>query len=144
MFQDLVFIAFEFWEKSTMSHLIYIHEKISKKKFARLYVLNTTQAIEVQLTLTNISQNENCLQHILREWDLIMHDINPFAQAFRMMFETETKWGSIPHKVFTNANVYMVLQRDTHTDQAQYNLPTANYVAMVYKMMMKSHCSSVI
>lgn len=101
------------------------------RKYAQLYVLSTTQAVEERL---NIPQNENCLRHILRQLDKIMHNINPFAQAYRMMSEVERQNQEDSHRNgLPIPNVYMELRRDRHTDHRRYNLPTANEVAMVFQ-----------
>lgn len=58
----------------------------NQRKFPQLYVLNTTQAVQ---KILNIPQNEKCVGYILRHLYLITQDINPFVQAYKMMYEIE-------------------------------------------------------
>lgn len=55
-----------------------------QRKFSQLYALNTTQAVQKRL---NIPQNEKSVRYILRHLYLMMQNINPFAQAYKMMYE---------------------------------------------------------
>lgn len=66
--------------------------------------------------------------------DLMRQNINPFAQAYRMMYETERQnHEQAARNNLPIPNVQMVLCRDRHSDQRRYSLLTANEVAMVYR-----------
>lgn len=56
------------------------------RKFAQLYVLDCTQAVDKRL---QIKENSGCLPLLMRKLDQLMKQINSFAEAFKMLSEVE-------------------------------------------------------
>ncbi len=101
------------------------------RQFAQIYILDPDEALNQRL---GIAANTGCNPNILTALDELLRQINPFAQAYKMMREVEleeaqkaTVEGRSIHEVS------MAIVTDRFTDPRRYNLPCTNEVAIVFQ-----------
>ena len=70
---------------------------------------------------------------MLSELDSLLRNINPYAKAYKMMYEVErkelercVKIGSMPREVT------MIIKRNDKLDKNRYNEASCNEVAMIF------------
>lgn len=97
-----------------------------QRKYGQLYILDNEEANK-----SRAENNNKCTIQILNKLDNIIRQINPYAHAYKMMYEVEReeiircqKQG-VPTK-----NVKMIIKRKN--EDHRYNLASSNEVAVVF------------
>ncbi|ODM86919.1 ATP-dependent DNA helicase pif1 [Orchesella cincta] len=93
----------------------------SPPTYSQLYFLDPEFATEERL---KNSHNTKCKRIIMENIDALLRQINPYAQAFKMMKEVQTTTQC--------QDIRMLIVKDQFQDPRRYNLPTANEVAAVF------------
>ncbi|XP_054706622.1 uncharacterized protein LOC129216433 [Uloborus diversus] len=103
-----------------------------KEKYAQLYILDADQALRQRM---NIVENASLNPNLLMMLDSIIRNINPYAEAFKMLKEFEEDTLRY-HGVQTAADIRMYIKGEniTHSEhRGRYNAPKENEVAAVFK-----------
>lgn len=126
-------IVLEFKVKFTIALVLFLHPQNDNDKqiYAQLYILDPSEASDVRLRM---QENNRCNHALMTELSQFMSMRNPFAQAFKMLYEVEQQCiqdaevhGVVP------AIVQMAILQDRNQDQRRYNAPTVNEVAVVFR-----------
>jgi len=100
-----------------------LHPNVGERpKFAQLYILDSEEALNERM---NIRSNNTCDRLLMSQLDQLMRQVNPFAEAYKMMHELENENGS--------TNVCMFIRHDRNLDLRRYNAPKVNEVAIVFQ-----------
>ncbi|XP_073418380.1 uncharacterized protein [Dendrobates tinctorius] len=104
--------------------VLYNYVKSDTPSYSQLYILDPEYA---NIQRLNNEQNEGCKRDIMNTIDCLLRDINPFAQAFKMMKDLIDQRGydQSPGRATQ-------ITKDRQHDPRRYNLPTANEVAAVF------------
>ncbi|CAK9303230.1 unnamed protein product [Gordionus sp. m RMFG-2023] len=97
-------------------------------KYAQLYVLETSQAIENRVLL---KENSACDIHLLKKLDI--RQINPYAISFKTLGEVEKAEemkARLENRPISKVN--MIFRRDRANDRRRFNIPTIDEVAMIF------------
>ncbi|XP_065322977.1 uncharacterized protein LOC135930119 [Gordionus sp. m RMFG-2023] len=99
-------------------------------KYAQLYVLETSQAIENRLLF---KENSACDINLLKKLDILIRQINPYAISFKTLNEVE-KAGEMKARLENRpiSKVNRIFRRDRANDRRRYNIPTIDEVAMIF------------
>ena len=105
-----------------------------QEKYAQLYILDSDQALRQRMKITrNISLNSNILVLL----DTIIRNVNPYAQAFKMLrdFEEDT----LQEQGAENVTDICMFIKGEHQNlkagehRGRYNAPKENEVAVIFK-----------
>ena len=98
--------------------------KNEARKYGQLYVLDNEKAIAQR---RNHKSNSDIKAELLSELDSLLGNINPYAKAYKMMFEVDrkelercVKIGSMPREVT------MIIKRNDKSDKNRYNEASCN------------------
>jgi hypothetical protein len=98
--------------------------------FSQIYVLDTQEATECR---SSKPENEGCDADLMQLLGELMTDINPFAEAYKMLHEVEKEMISQSEKTgIQQTNISMAIKQDRTIDPRRYNAPKANEVAIVF------------
>ena len=96
------------------------------RQYGQIYILEAGEAVEHRM-----QQNENCQRSIMEILHRILIQNNPFAMAFRQMFEIETEEHARAGEAGQSPSaVTMHFRRGR--DQKRYNLPSHDEVAVIF------------
>ncbi|GBM42704.1 hypothetical protein AVEN_219152-1 [Araneus ventricosus] len=91
-----------------------------KESYGQLYIFDTSEATEKRL-----SKNQNCLQHVFEKLDVMLREINPFAQSYLPMHRLAQE--------HPTTSVKMVFLEDKNLDMQCYIAPTlCTEVAVIF------------
>lgn len=100
------------------------------RKFAQLYVVDSTQAVEQRIEET---ENEGCCPQVMDAIDRFLRENNRLAASYQMIREIEERERATAERENKSIPVVnMVMRRDRQSDQRRYNMPTSNEIAMVF------------
>jgi PIF1-like helicase/Helitron helicase-like domain at N-terminus len=100
------------------------------RQFAQLYILDPDEALEQRM---GILANEGCIPELMNELGELILEINPFAQAYKMMREVEieeSQKASAEGRLIHEISMAIVTNRGN--DPRRYNAPRVNEVAIVF------------
>src|SRR5271156_4349579 len=101
------------------------------RKYAQIYILDAAAALEQRMS---DSRNSHCLLSLMDQLANLLHRINPYAHAYKMMrdFEREeTIRAASENRPLKEINMW--IHQDKKKDQRRYNAPAANEVAIVFR-----------
>ena len=101
------------------------------RKYAQIYVLDSDAALNRRMS---IKANVGCNPSLMNELDMLLRQINPFAQAYKMMHEVEED--EICNAAFEDrpfANIAMAISHERDFDPRRYNAVRCNEVAFVFQ-----------
>ncbi|XP_021961437.1 uncharacterized protein LOC110857104 [Folsomia candida] len=102
-----------------------------QRKFAQLYILDPDEACDQRMM---IRENAHCNAEIMRELSSFMAQNNPFAKAFKMLYEVEKEClAEATLNGVEPATVAMAIVQDRNSDQRRYNAPRVNEVAVIFQ-----------
>lgn len=101
-----------------------------RPKYGQLYILDSNLAVQERLSN---NYNEKCNPELMLELDISMRS-NPFAKAFKMMFEVELEEEEEKRKMLKRPvrDIQMWIKRDRKLNQKVFNIPSCNEVAIVF------------
>ena len=103
-------------------------------QFAQIYILDSEEALSQRM---QYSANTGCLPNLMKDLGELMQNINPFADAWKMMRDFEIEEES---KAKAEGREYcpvtMTIINDKNNDQRRYNAPKCNEVAIVFQNAM--------
>ncbi|GBN14258.1 hypothetical protein AVEN_174904-1 [Araneus ventricosus] len=82
-----------------------------KESYGQLYIFDSSEATEKRL-----SNNQNCLQHVFEKLDVMLREMNPFAQSYLQMHRLVQE--------HPTTSVKMVFLEDKNLVMRHYNAPT--------------------
>ncbi|XP_065317560.1 uncharacterized protein LOC135925912 [Gordionus sp. m RMFG-2023] len=99
-------------------------------KFAQLYVLETTQAVNGRL---HMKENSGCNEDLLKRLDILIRQNNPFSISFKTLgeIEKEEKNRAIQENRPVQ-KINMIFCADRSSDKRRYNIPNIDEVAMIF------------
>jgi hypothetical protein len=98
--------------------------------FSQIYILDTEEATECRKSKP---ENEGCDGELMQLLGELMTDINPFAEAYKMLHEVELEMISQSAETgILSTCISMAIKQDRKTDPRRYNAPKANEVAIVF------------
>lgn len=101
-----------------------------QQKFAQLYVLDADNAAMQRM---QIKENANCHKDLLNELGIHFSNVNPFADAFKMLFEVENESLIEANRNDTTPpTMILSIVQDRKFDQRRYNAPKSNEIAFVF------------
>ncbi|XP_021950614.1 uncharacterized protein LOC110847857 [Folsomia candida] len=102
-----------------------------QRKCAQLYILDPDEACDQRMM---IRENAHCNAEIMRELSSFMAQNNPFAKAFKMLYEVEKEClAEATLNGVEPATVAMAIVQDRNSDQRRYNAPLVNEVAVLFQ-----------
>ncbi len=93
-----------------------------RPKFAQLYILDSDEALNERM---NVRSNNSCNRQLMLQLDQMIRCVNPFAEAYKMMYELEIENGT--------TDLCMYIRHDRNLDLRRYNAPKVNEVAIVFQ-----------
>ena len=114
-------------------HKVYaLHPNINEaRKYGQLYVLDNEKATAQR---KKHKSKSDIKAELLSELDSLLRNINPYAKAYKMMYELERKElerceqiGSMPREVTMN-----IIKRDDKLYKNRYNEASCNEVAIIF------------
>ncbi|XP_065210885.1 uncharacterized protein LOC135840629 [Planococcus citri] len=103
-------------------------------KYAQLYFLDSEEALNERL---KVNANKGCDKDLLKDLDLAIRSVNPYAKSYRMLKTLENEEISRQSQnsttVATENNVSMMIRQDRTVDCRRYNLPNCSEVAVIFK-----------
>ncbi|XP_065316121.1 uncharacterized protein LOC135924917 [Gordionus sp. m RMFG-2023] len=99
-------------------------------KFAQLYVLETTQAVNGSL---HMKENSGCNEDLLKRLDILIRQNNPFSISFKTLgeIEKEEKNRAIQENRPVQ-KINMIFRADRSSDKRRYNIPNIDEVAIIF------------
>lgn len=98
------------------------------RKYGQLYIIDTEVASQIRE-----SNHLKCSTIILKEIDIILREINPYAAAYKMMHEVEEEERN---RALNNKEspqeVTMFITRKNHVNDKTYELPSCNEITVVF------------
>ena len=99
-------------------------------KFAQLYILDSSAANAARMA---VGENAGCLPEIMAKLDAVIRQINPFATAYRQMWQVEQEEEERARvEERPPREIVMRICRNDASDQRRYNAPTADEVAVIF------------
>lgn len=99
-------------------------------KFAQLYILDSSAANSERLA---VRDNAGCRPEVIAVLDTVIRRLNPFAVAYRQMWQIEQEEEARAQMEERPAReIVMCIRRDSASDQRRYNAPTADEVAVIF------------
>ncbi|TKR58437.1 hypothetical protein L596_029881 [Steinernema carpocapsae] len=97
-----------------------------RPKYGQLFIMDTNDAIEGRFAHP---ASASCNRNLAAELEALLRNVNPYVQAYRMMFEVEQEFvnanhGAVPH--------IRLLFNTEAPDQNRFNVPRVNEVAAVF------------
>ncbi|UYV73842.1 hypothetical protein LAZ67_11001095 [Cordylochernes scorpioides] len=91
------------------------------RKFAQLYILDTEVATEERLKL---KENQGCNKDLMNAVATLLHQINPFTEAYRMLGDVEKEEERKAKENNTELpSIVMAIKQDRKQDHRRYNNP---------------------
>ncbi|XP_065323653.1 uncharacterized protein LOC135930793 [Gordionus sp. m RMFG-2023] len=99
-------------------------------KFAQLYVIETSQAVNGRL---NMKENSGCNKDLLKRLYILIRQNNPFSISFKTLgkIEKEEKNRAIQENRPVQ-KINMIFRADRSSDKRRYNIPNIDEVAMIF------------
>ncbi|KAK6021781.1 hypothetical protein OSTOST_12541 [Ostertagia ostertagi] len=102
------------------------------RQYGQIYILDTEMAADRRL---GDPRNVDCDPELMRSLSELLSEVNVYAQSFKMMSEVEqAEIAAAARENRTPYNIQMIFERSNERGlrRRQYDLPTANEVAVVY------------
>jgi len=103
-------------------------------QYAQIYILDASEALDARL---GERANSGCSAPLMNELAVLLQSINPFAQAYKMMWEYELQE---EQRAITESRpppqVIMSIVNNSTADQRRYNTPRCKEVAMIFQNAM--------
>ncbi|UYV64281.1 hypothetical protein LAZ67_3000144 [Cordylochernes scorpioides] len=101
------------------------------RKFAQLYILDTEVATEERLKL---KENQGCNKDLMNSVATLLHQINPFTEAYRMLGDVEKEEERKAKENNTEMpSIVMAIKQDRKQDHRRYNNPRVSKVAVIFE-----------
>ncbi|TKR58782.1 hypothetical protein L596_030186 [Steinernema carpocapsae] len=102
------------------------HNRNERPKYGQLFIVDTNDAIEGRFAHP---ASASCNRNLAAELEALLRNVNPYVQAYRMMFEVEQEFvdandGAVPR--------IRLLFNTEAPDQNRFNVPRVNEVAAVF------------
>ncbi|XP_035205703.1 uncharacterized protein LOC118180745, partial [Stegodyphus dumicola] len=104
-----------------------------QEQYAQLYILDSDQALRQRM---NIFGNVALNAELLRQLDTVLRNVNPYAEAYKMLKEFEEEETVREQGAETAADIRMYIKGESVAageHRGRYNAPKENEVAVVFK-----------
>ncbi|KAK6010959.1 hypothetical protein OSTOST_23967, partial [Ostertagia ostertagi] len=98
-------------------------------RYGQVYILDTSMAAEER---AGNPANIQCNRDLIRSLSVLLHGINRFARAYKMLNEVALEEEARAARERRSAMPVKMVFRSSNLDPRRYNEPTANEVAVVY------------